>query len=169
MRVLLVSTLVYMVGVVTVYYVRPALMFDSQGRWKEFGLGGAAANTTPFPVWAFCILWAILSYLVVKLLVPEESNPVNVAALSALSSMLSDQPSGVQRLKPSALPETVIEPLPTPTKSARMVSPNKKQDGGASRGKGYYKLKKGKDGNDYFKFVGSKLLAEDSESSEEEN
>ncbi len=156
-----------MVGVVTVYYMRPALMFDSQGRWKEFGLGGAAANTTPFPVWAFCILWAILSYLVVKLLVPEESNPVNIAALSALSSMLSDQPSGVQRLKPAPVQEAAIEPLPTPTKPARMVSPNKRQEGGRKRG--YYKLKKAEDGNDYFKFIGSKLLAEDSESSEEEN
>ena len=65
MRVLLGSALLYLTGVVVVLYIKPQLMFTDDGRWKEFSLT-ADSTTTRFPFWLFCIVWAILSYALVK-------------------------------------------------------------------------------------------------------
>ena len=65
MRVLLGSALLYLTGVVVVLYLKPHVMFTEDGRWKEFSLS-ADSNSTRFPFWLFCIVWAILSYAIVK-------------------------------------------------------------------------------------------------------
>jgi hypothetical protein len=44
-------------------------MFDDNGNWKEFGTLSPAH--TLFPFWLFCIVWAIVSYVVSLLLVGE--------------------------------------------------------------------------------------------------
>jgi hypothetical protein len=94
MRVLLFSILVYLAGVVTLLYYRPSYMFKEDGSWKEFSLQ-ASNDTTPFPIWAFCIIWALLSYAVVRFFVgdtvksalesiPLPSLPSSVAAAPTL-------------------------------------------------------------------------------------
>lgn len=40
-------------------------MFNEDGSWKEFGLYNSEKHTW-FPVWLFCIVWAIVSYATVK-------------------------------------------------------------------------------------------------------
>jgi hypothetical protein len=40
-------------------------MFNEDGSWKEFSLI-QNEKYTPFPLWLFCIVWAIVSYGVVK-------------------------------------------------------------------------------------------------------
>ena len=43
-------------------------MFTDKGEWKEFGIGRDRAYFTPFPFWMFVFLWALLSYLVSRIL-----------------------------------------------------------------------------------------------------
>ena len=65
MRVLLFSILLYLAGVVVLLYIRPSYMFKEDGSWKEFSLH-STEDGTPFPIWAFCFIWALVSYAVVK-------------------------------------------------------------------------------------------------------
>jgi hypothetical protein len=63
MEILWLAILFYSVGLAAVLHFRPALMFNENGTWKEFGYHRAAsARYTMFPVWLFAIAWAIVSY-----------------------------------------------------------------------------------------------------------
>jgi len=68
MRLLIFSGVLYLVGVATVLMLRPALLFTPDGVWKEFGIGRNPETHTWMPFWLFCIVWAVLSYLIVVLL-----------------------------------------------------------------------------------------------------
>ncbi len=68
MRLLIFSGVLYLVGVATVLMLRPALMFTPDGVWKEFGIGRNPETHTWMPFWLFCILWSLVSYLVIVLL-----------------------------------------------------------------------------------------------------
>lgn len=65
MRVLLYSALLYLTGVVTVLFLKPAFMFNEDGTWKEFGINSSKKSTW-FPVWLFCIVWAVVSFAIMK-------------------------------------------------------------------------------------------------------
>lgn len=65
MRVLLFSILLYLAGVAVLLYLRPSYMFKEDGSWKEFSLK-STEDGTPFPIWAFCIVWALASFAIVK-------------------------------------------------------------------------------------------------------
>ena len=40
-------------------------MFQEDGSWKEFGISNTNKYTW-FPVWLFCIVWALISFAIVK-------------------------------------------------------------------------------------------------------
>lgn len=61
MKVLLLSSLFYLIGIALILYIKPNLMFHENGNWKEFGLNQDAKHTW-FPFWLFCIMWAFVSY-----------------------------------------------------------------------------------------------------------
>ncbi len=86
MRVLLLSALVYLTGVVLVLYFKPALMFYEDGRWKEFGLTNGEKYTV-FPFWLFCIAWSIVSYGLVKVFSPRGPKRIENSPTSSFSSM----------------------------------------------------------------------------------
>ena len=62
-------------------------MFRRDGSWKEFGVSGE--DTSVFPIWTFCITWAVLTYALGRLLFAEasviETTAVSVAAAKSLS------------------------------------------------------------------------------------
>lgn len=68
MRLLIFSGVLYLVGVATILMLRPELMFTQDGIWKEFGIGRSPETHTWMPFWLFCILWALLSYILVVML-----------------------------------------------------------------------------------------------------
>ena len=68
MRLLIFSGILYLIGVATLLMVRPSFMFTAEGIWKEFGIGRNPETHTWMPFWLFCILWALLSYLITVLL-----------------------------------------------------------------------------------------------------
>ena len=68
MRLLIFSGVLYLVGVATLLLLRPSFMFTPDGIWKEFGIGRNPETHTWMPFWLFCILWALMSYLLIVLL-----------------------------------------------------------------------------------------------------
>ena len=108
MRTLLLSGILYLIGVIIVLLIRPSLMFNENGEWKEFGM--VSLEHTIFPFWMFCILWAIVSYMISLLLVGEFSGKVAVVAgLGATAPSLYE----------SEPPEDLVPVLPSRTKSKK--------------------------------------------------
>jgi len=68
MSLLLYAGLLYLLGISILLMKKPTLMFDSNGTWKEFGLGRSKERYTWMPFWLFSILWAIFSYLIVLMI-----------------------------------------------------------------------------------------------------
>jgi hypothetical protein len=102
---------IYLVGIATLLYLKPSIMFHKDGRWKEFGLG--SDETTVFPLWMFCIVWAVISYGFGRLFFKEHTTTTLISA-AAIAKNLS---------------ETVVEPLPVSGPTAEQPSKP-----------GYYKL-----------------------------
>jgi hypothetical protein len=68
MWVLLGSGLLYLIGISVVLILRPALMFDHEGVWKEFRIGGDRKRYTWMPFWLFAIIWAVTSFVIVSVI-----------------------------------------------------------------------------------------------------
>ena len=64
----MVAGLVYLTGIAIVLLIKPTLMFQEDGRWKEFGIGRDPAYYTYIPFWLFTIIWSIVAYVIVMLL-----------------------------------------------------------------------------------------------------
>ncbi len=61
--------LLYLVGVAIVLVVKPSFMFTPDGNWKEFGIGKTSERYTPFPFWLFCLVWAVVAYVIILIIV----------------------------------------------------------------------------------------------------
>ena len=62
MSVLWIAFGIYIIGVATVLYMRPGIMFrEDGGAWKEFGISNKGTYTI-FPFWLFAVVWAFMSY-----------------------------------------------------------------------------------------------------------
>jgi hypothetical protein len=68
MQILIFSGILYLIGIATVLFFRPALMFNSKGEWKEFGIGREREHFSPFPFWMFAFVWAFISYVTIRLI-----------------------------------------------------------------------------------------------------
>lgn len=88
MKRLIYSGLLYLAGVSTVLYMKPELMFNKEGEWKEFGLGRNQERYTWMPFWLFTILWAMLSYLIVLRLTSSSAHSSNRSFSIDLSESL---------------------------------------------------------------------------------
>jgi hypothetical protein len=62
--------LLYLTGVAVVLVLKPSFMFTPDGVWKEFGIGKNESRYTPFTFWLFCLVWALVSYIIVILIEP---------------------------------------------------------------------------------------------------
>lgn len=87
MRVILLSCLLYLLGVVLVLYLKPTLMFNKTGIWKEFGFTNDEKHTW-FPFWLFCVLWAFISFFVINYLFGER--PVTVSSVKVIDVLEGD-------------------------------------------------------------------------------
>lgn len=149
MRVLLISTLIYLSGVVVVLYLRPEIMFHKDGRWKEFGLH--VGDATVFPFWMFCIAWALVSYFMSGV-VGQGGAAAELTALTAIASAGTPF-SGVAEstirtvaknnlVQEVSEEEDLVRPLPVPTLKKRGgASLSSRMRGGGGGGKpkrGYY-------------------------------
>ncbi len=102
MRTLLLSAILYLLGVAIILFFRPKMMFYEDGRWREFGVG--IQEKTVFPFWLFCILWAVISYLLTNIIVGEYKTGYGISAKTPM-------------LKETEPPDDLLMPLPSKTKS----------------------------------------------------
>jgi hypothetical protein len=115
MSLLIYSGLLYLLGISIILIMKPTLMFDKDGSWKEFGLGRNKHKHTWMPFWLFAISWAIISYIIVLIIasstglggisnnidIPVQTNsiePENVS-MKAMSPVL---PDNAPRRKPTS-------------------------------------------------------------------
>jgi hypothetical protein len=145
MRTLLLGTVVYLLGIAVVLFLRPALMFLPDGQWREFGVSDA--TKTIFPFWMFCLLWAIVSYLVSNALFAD--GPVHLVRDATAATLLSAAPHTITAR--AAVPddselEDLVETLPIKPskKSKRRSAPAAPEPSAPAEGMkpGYYRLNK---------------------------
>ena len=98
---MLFAAILYLVGIVVILLLRPALMFDNKGQWKEFGT--ISTDHTIFPIWLFCILWAALSYCITLVLIHD---PIH------RSTLISGAATAAATFRETDLPEDLVHPLP---------------------------------------------------------
>lgn len=91
MQTLWLAIFLYSVGLGVVLHFRPALMFNANGSWKEFGYK-RDARYTMFPVWLFAIVWAILSYGIAAAIGGVSGGESALAATAATSAYLNSSP-----------------------------------------------------------------------------
>ena len=127
MRVLLYSAVLYLLGIAIVLYLRPALMFKHSGEWKEFGVDGV--DTTYFPFWLFCIVWAVVAHGCIRLAYSDKDVSIvrSAAAMASLTARVHDSTTSAS-LPP--LPSIPISSGPTEAIATEEATP------------GYYKLDK---------------------------
>jgi hypothetical protein len=119
MRTLLLGTVVYLLGIAITLFLRPSLMFLPNGQWKEFGF--TDESKTVFPFWMFCLLWAIVSYLISNAFFSD--GPVHLVRNTAAATLMSAAPQTITAR--AAMPdeeemEDLVETLPVkPTKKSR--------------------------------------------------
>jgi|LauGreDrversion4_2_1035121.scaffolds.fasta_scaffold839711_1 hypothetical protein len=125
MWVLLGSGVLYLIGISIVLVLRPALMFDEQGVWKEFRIGGDKQKYTWMPFWLFAIVWAVTSFVIVSLMArvmrgsnsgPHFTPNVNMGANTHMNSHMNTMEapnvaySNIPPAPTSQPPETVKVP-----------------------------------------------------------
>jgi len=64
MEILWLAIIFYSIGLALVLHFKPALMFNEDGTWKEFGYQRDRSRHTMFPFWLFAIAWAFISYAI---------------------------------------------------------------------------------------------------------
>jgi len=57
------SILIFVIVFSIIHKLKPGIMYDQEGAFREFGVG--YQNKTVLPIWLIAILMAILSYLAV--------------------------------------------------------------------------------------------------------
>ena len=120
MRALLLSAVLYLVGIALTLLFRPSLMFHPDGRWKEFGT--ISSEHTVFPFWMFCIVWAIVSYVFVSIIMGEGGTEKLGAASVTTGTLFSAKHKPAAESKPlhkEEPPEDLVSTLPIRTKKKR--------------------------------------------------
>jgi hypothetical protein len=104
-----------------VLYIRPEFMFRKDGRWKEFGVN--SPETTYFPFWLFCIVWAVVAHAIVRLLVKDDEGIVKKVAMAAKSVAATAPATGTGLITYEHAPPTASAAMPEeeiePTEEAR--------------------------------------------------
>lgn len=114
MTTLWLAIFIYSVGLGLILHIRPTLMFQANGAWKEFGYKRAPeARYTIFPVWLFAIIWSVLSYAlaaaVVTFMGTEEVGAAGISAAAAAFSMEREEDNGVTMMPASDYTEAPEE------------------------------------------------------------
>jgi len=111
MKTLLFAAILYLVGIIAVLLLRPSLMFDKNGQWKEFGT--LSNDDTIFPFWLFCVVWAAVSYCMTLVFISDHAS--TGIAVSGLA--------GSARFLETESPEDLVHPLPSKKKGKTADTP----------------------------------------------
>jgi len=92
MELLWLAIVFYSIGLGLVLHLKPALMFNENGTWKEFGYQRevGASRYTVFPFWLFAITWAFVSYTLAAAVAWNWSRSgAGIGAMAALAAARS--------------------------------------------------------------------------------
>ena len=107
METLWLAILLYSIGLALVLQFRPALMFNENGTWKEFGYQRTSRHTL-FPFWLFSIVWAFVSYALAAVI--GTSYAAAPAAAVAYASTVYDEDDAASSDEDIAIPVSRTEP-----------------------------------------------------------
>ena len=113
MQVLWLAIFLYSIGLGAVLHFRPALMFNENGSWKEFGYHRDSRHTL-FPVWLFAIAWAFVSYAiaaVIGTLVDSQVVAATAVASAPLFTRSEPESDGETEIESDAEEEEVAVPV----------------------------------------------------------
>ena len=116
MRTLILSAVLYLLGISVVLLFKPELMFKADGTWKEFGT--ESSQHTVFPFWLFCIIWAIVSYIITLLIVGEYTDVKDATPACAVGTATAAAFNSVSE----SSPEDLVEQLPLKSRTKRKNS-----------------------------------------------
>jgi len=153
MEILWIAIVLYSAGLALVLHFRPALMFNEDGTWKEFGYQRSSRHTM-LPFWLFVIVWAFMSYAIAASITWYFSAPA--VGLSALTTSAAfAQPTDDEEDEDEEDEETMM-PVSEASGSEASVSEASVSSGISKRGpgrprkekplQGYYVLEKNGDG-----------------------
>jgi hypothetical protein len=139
MELLWLAIVFYSIGLAAVLYLRPAVMFNENGTWKEFGYQRDSRHTI-FPVWLFIITWAIISY-VLSMVVGSYMNASVFSSVATAATVTSEAHSYAtkmfdERESEGESDEEVVEMPEPPKRSSSPKSKDKPRPG-------YYVLEPG--------------------------
>jgi hypothetical protein len=109
MRILLLSTVLYLTGIAVMLYVRPAFMFHADGRSKEFGADGGADKTV-LPFWLYSIVLAFVAYYSAQLILGGAA--AAVAAVTVAAGSRGGVTTTPDAQWHSRRDEDLVDPLP---------------------------------------------------------
>jgi hypothetical protein len=91
MEILWLAIIFYSVGLGLILHFRPALMFNENGTWKEFGYQRSSdSRHTLFPFWLFAIVWAFASYVLAAAISwTFLASPASVASAAGVAGVAS--------------------------------------------------------------------------------
>jgi hypothetical protein len=121
MKILLISGIIYLLGVAIILWMKPELMFREDGTWKEFGVGRGNERTV-IPFWLFAIFWAFISYGTALVIMSQFAT----IALNAFpeSSLQIPQPATPSLPISSQVPQSIPAPsFMKPISSAFGINP----------------------------------------------
>ena len=85
MEILWIAIILYSAGLALVLHFRPAIMFNQDGTWKEFGYQRSPRHTL-LPFWLFVIIWAFLSYSFAAAAMWLFARPTLASSVSSLAA-----------------------------------------------------------------------------------
>jgi hypothetical protein len=131
---------IYSVGLAVVITLRPALMFNENGTWKEFGYQRSSRHTL-FPVWLFAIAWAFVSYALaaalIWILTGQSLGAASAVATAAASARWTPSRGLMEQEEEESDDEEFTIPV---SRVPRSVSRNTMNSGSRKPRAGYYVL-----------------------------
>jgi uncharacterized membrane protein YcgQ (UPF0703/DUF1980 family) len=146
MEILWLAIVFYSIGLAVILHFRPALMFNENGSWKEFGYqrtGGDKSRHTLFPFWLFAIVWAFVSYVIAASIVHMNGSGAGsaTAALATASSASYFSPSSASEYDDDEYEEEEDEDVAIPVSKVRKSRTNRSSKNvGVKTRPGYYVL-----------------------------
>jgi hypothetical protein len=139
MQTLWLAIFLYSVGLGLALHFRPALMFNANGSWKEFGYK-RDTRYTMFPVWLFAIVWAVASYAIAAVVSgPEGADAELLGASAAAATYMNSSPFNTSAEEDYEMPDGEMEAI----SSAELPPPSNRRGRGRPRKQprpGYYVL-----------------------------
>ena len=117
MELLWLAIVFYSAGLAAVLYLRPTVMFNENGTWKEFGYQRDSRHTL-FPFWLFVITWAIVSYV----LSMAVSSYLSASATAATAAVAASHSFASEMFDHEDDSESEEEEVPEPPKKRRSRS-----------------------------------------------